>query len=443
ESAALALRCGCDLNCGDMYRHLNDAIEQGLLDEADLDRSVKRLFAARFRLGMFDPPAQVPFASIPTEKVRCREHLDLALRMARESIVLLKNNGVLPLRKDLNHVVVVGPNAQNDVALYANYNGFSPTMVTPFDRILAKVSVGTQIHYGKGCDLWRDEPLSEAELNWCIRGDTDVVIAVLGYTTELEGEEGAVALSDGGGDRIRIGLPGRQLELLRSCRERAAGKPVVVVLLSGSPIDLSEVAPLCDAIVYAWYPGEQGGNAIADVLFGDYNPGGRLPVTFVASLAQLPPFTDYRMAGRTYRFMSAAPLYRFGYGLSYTRFTYANPKLSQAAIRPGDRVAVTVEVTNAGNVAGDEVVQLYVSDVQASVPVPRHHLEGFRRIHLVPGETTTVCFELTPEQLACYADDGTPMVEPGDFRLSLGGGQPDDPTAATCQVTLQVTTPTP
>jgi len=149
---------------------------------------------------------------------------------------------------------------------------------------------------------------------------------------------------------------------------------VVVVLLSGSPIDLSEVAPLCDAIVYAWYPGEQGGNAIADVLFGDYNPGGRLPVTFVASLAQLPPFTDYRMAGRTYRFMSAAPLYRFGYGLSYTRFTYANPKLSQAAIRPGDRVAVTVEVTNAGNVAGDEVVQLYVSDVQASVPVPRHHL---------------------------------------------------------------------
>ncbi len=440
ESAAMAVKNGCDLNCGDMYHSLLDAVNEGLVTEAEIDVSVRRLFTARMKLGMFDPEGDVPYASIPVDVVRCDKHLDLALRMARESMVLLKNDGLLPLAKELNNVVVAGPNAQNDTALYANYNGFSPRVVTPFDGILDKLSVGSQVNFIEGCDLWRDEPVNEGELNWQIKDDTDVVIVVLGNTTELEGEEGAAG-GDGGGDRTRIGLPGRQLELLKLLH--AKGKPLALVLLSGSAIDLSQVEPYADAILYAWYPGEQGGAAIADVLFGDYNPAGRLPVTFVKSMEQLPDFRDYNMAGRTYRFMDEEPLYRFGFGLSYTQFAYGNLRIADiksqiSDLENGQTVSVAVDITNTGERDGDEVVQLYVSDVESSVPVPRHHLEGFRRIHLKAGETQTVTFELKPEQLACYDDDGRPFIEPGDFRISVGGGQPDGPAAGTVSALLSI-----
>jgi beta-glucosidase len=436
ESAALAVKNGCDLNCGDMYHSLKDAVEQGLITEDEIDVSVKRLFAARMKLGMFDPEEQVPYASIPVDVVRCPEHIRLSLQMARESIVLLKNNGTLPLSKELREIAVIGPNAQNDVALYANYNGFSPQMVTPFDGILDRLSVGSQVNYHSGCDLWRDEPLNEGELNWQIKQDTDAIVAVLGNTTELEGEEGGVALSDGGGDRLKLGLPGRQLELLKFLHGK--GKPVVLVLLSGSAIDLSEVEPYADAIVYAWYPGEQGGNAVADVIFGDYNPAGRLPVTLVKSMDQLPPFEDYGMQGRTYRFMDAEPHYRFGYGLSYTTFRYANVQCP-ADVPADGAFALRVEVTNTGDRDGDEVVQVYVTDVEASVPVPRLHLEAFKRIHLAAGETRTVGFTISTGQLAAYDDDGKPFVEPGEFRIHVGGGQPDDPAMPGISATLTVT----
>ena len=440
-SAAHAVKNGCDLNCGETYRGLVDAVDQGLITEDEIDVAVKRLFTARVKLGMFDPEERVPYAGISTAVVHCAEHVALALQMARESIVLLKNNGLLPLPKELKNLVVAGPNAQNDVALFANYNGFAPAMVTPFDGILAKLSVGSQIYYSKGCDLYRDEPIQETELNWFLEDDTDAVIAVLGNTTELEGEEGAVAMSDGGGDRTRIGLPGRQLELLKYLHGK--GKPVVLVLLSGSAIDLSEVEPYADAIVYAWYPGEQGGTAIADVLFGDVNPAGRLPVTFVKSMDQLPDFADYNMAGRTYRFMEEDPLYRFGFGLSYTSFAYAELRVQDSGLRiqdlaEGKAVTVSVDVSNTGQRDGDEVVQLYVSDVEASVPVARHALKGFQRIHLAAGETKTVTFGLTPDQLACYDDDGQPLVEPGEFRVSVGGGQPDDSQAGAVSRVLVV-----
>jgi len=465
ESAAMAVKNGCDLNCGDMYPSLLDAVKEGLITEEEIDVSLKRLFEARIRLGMFDPDEDVPYASIPADVVRCDKHVDLALQMARESMVLLKNDGVLPVSKDLNNIMVVGPNAKNDVALYANYCGMSPHMVTPLDGILDKASAGAQITYREGCHLWQDGPV-----NGRVRPRADVVIAVLGNTTELEGEEGGVALSDGGGDRVNIGLPGRQLDLLKELH--AKGKPVVLVLLSGSAIDLAEVEPYCNAIVFAWYPGEQGGIAVADVLFGDYNPAGRLPVTFVKSMDQLPEFTNYDMAGRTYRFMEGEPLYRFGYGLSYTTFEYSKLEISGAPgagsvsipnsprgrAAPGSGAAsgsdehgksatsamastfkVSVDVTNTGERDGDEVVQLYVSDVEASVPVPRHHLEGFKRVHLATGETKTVTFQLKQEQLACYDDEGNPFVEPGEFLVSVGGGQPDDPAAAHVEGMLTVT----
>ncbi|NQT94621.1 MAG: glycoside hydrolase family 3 C-terminal domain-containing protein, partial [Lentisphaerae bacterium] len=244
------------------------------------------------------------------------------------------------------------------------------------------------------------------------------------------------ALSDGGGDRADIGLPGRQLDLLEYLPHR--GKPVVLVLLSGSPIDVSRFEDRVDAIVYAWYPGEAGGRAIADVLFGDYNPAGRLPVSFVKSKDELPPITDYSMAGRTYRFMTDPPAYHFGHGLSYTTFAYSNPSLDKAAIGPDDSAEVSVDVTNTGARAGDEVVQLYIKDTVASVPVPIVRLAGFTRIGLQPGETRTVTFRIGPESLVCYADDGAPFVEPGEFVLFLGGGQPDDPDAGAVSIVLNV-----
>ena len=450
ESAAMAVKNGCDLNCGDTYPALLDAVKEGLVTEEEIDICVKRLFEARFRLGMFDPDEKVPYASIPTEVVGCQKHLDLALQMARESIVMLKNDGTLPLRKTLHKVGVVGPNADNKIAMYANYCGFSPNVVTVADGILDRISVGSQVATKSGCHLWRDDPVLEGEHAFHIGEKMDAIIAVLGNTTELEGEENAVALSDGGGDRETIGLPGRQLELLQKLY--ASGKPVVLVVLSGSPIDLTEAEPYCHAILYGWYPGEQGGNAIADVIFGNYNPAGRLPVTLVKSMDQLPPFEDYNMAGRTYRFMTEEPQYRFGFGLSYTNFAYENLEWLVIPLRQGcggqagsklqvagfDGIEVRVDVRNVGDRDGDEVVQLYVSDVEASVPVPRHHLEGFSRVYLQAGETKTVSFKLKAEQFMCYADDGTPFLEPGDFRISVGGGQPDDPASGAVSTVLAV-----
>ncbi len=423
ESAAMAVKNGCDLNCGDMYPSLLDAVKEGLITEEEIDVSVRRLFEARIRLGMFDPDNEVPYAAIPADVVRSQKHIDVALQMARESMVLLKNDGVLPLSKTLNEVAVIGPNASNDVALYANYCGMSPQMVTPLDGIVGKLSIGSQIATREGCHLWQDGPVKGR-----VKPKTDVVIAVLGNTTELEGEEGGVALSDGGGDRVNIGLPGRQLDLLKALH--ANGKPVVLVLLSGSAIDLAEVEPYCDAIVFAWYPGEQGGNAIADVLFGDYNPAGRLPVTFVKSMSQLPDFCDYRMKGRTYRFMKKKPLYRFGYGLSYTTFKYTKLKVKG--------LKVSVDVRNTGKRDGDEVVQVYLTSNPAKVPTPNRQLVGFKRVHVKAGKTKTVSFSIKRKQLAAYDSKGTPFVATGDYGISVGGGQPDDATSGAVPGTIVV-----
>jgi beta-glucosidase len=428
ESAALAAHHGCDLNCGCLFLELVDAVKRGLIPEAELDRNLARLFTTRMRLGMFDPASQVPWSKLKPSIVNCDAHRKLARRMAQESIVLLKNNGVLPLKKDLRHIVVAGPNAMDTMVLLGNYNGYAPDMTTILAGITAKVSAGTQVQWSKGCDLAGDRPIS-TEIKWLTSYNppADAVIAVLGYNATLEGEEGA-AEGGGSGDRWQYGLPGRQQEYLEALK--ALGKPLILVVTGGSPIDLTWAKENCDAILFVWYPGEQGGNAAADVLFGDYNPAGRLPITFPKSYEQIPAFEDYNMKGRTYRFMDAEPLYRFGYGLSYTKFKYAKLK-----VRGYD---VSVDVKNVGKLAGDEVVQLYVSDVEASVPVPRLHLEGFKRIHLKPGQVKTVKFTLKPEQLMCYDDTGKAFLEPGQFRVSVGGGQPDDLASGAVSATLTV-----
>ena len=423
EAAALAVKAGCDLNCGQTYDALVRAVDRGLLEEDDLDRALFRLFAARFRLGMFDPDADNPHARIGPEVVDCEAHRRLARRMAVESMVLLKNEGgILPLSRTLRSLAVVGPGAMDPGILWGNYNGFSGALITPFEGMVGAVSAGTRVTYAKGCDAGGDRPIREGEVNRAVAG-AEVVVAVLGFTPSQEGEEGDAADSDGGGDRRRIALPGRQLELLQALH--ATGKPVVLVVCGGSPVDLNWAHEHVPGILMMWYPGEEGGHALADILFGQESPSGRLPITFIKSLDQLPPFEDYAMAGRTYRFMEAEPLYPFGYGLSYTRFEISELTLSSETIAVNEEVCVQATVTNVGDVAGADVVQLYVSDLEASVPVPRLHLEGIRRVELEPGQSEQLVFRLGPEALCCYDEAGKPFVEPGAFRISVGGRPPD------------------
>jgi beta-glucosidase len=437
ESAAKAVISGCDLNCGNMYSRLLKAHDEGLVREDQIDLACKRLFTARMKLGMFDNPDDVVYSKIPADVVACDRHRNLSLQMARESIVLLKNEGsLLPLDKNkVKSIAVIGPNAMNHKALLGNYYGFPKSLNTVVEGILNAVSPGTQVTYDLGCRHLGQTPLSETSLNWAL-ADADLVVAVLGLSPEFEGEEAEEANSDGGGDRLSIQLPGKQLELLQFLHSR--GKPVVLVLIGGSAIDLNWAKEHIPSILMAWYPGEKGGQAVSDVLFGDYNPAGRLPVTFYASDDQLPDFCDYNMEGHTYRFFKGQPAYRFGYGLSYTTFEYSRLRLSKTRIHADQHVQVQVDVTNTGDRVGDEVVQLYVRDVESSYPVPQHHLEGFQRVHLHLGQTKTVTFVLTPEQLAAYDDQGNPVVEAGEFTISVGGGQLNDNAYKTLSAVLTV-----
>ncbi|HOT91154.1 MAG TPA: glycoside hydrolase family 3 C-terminal domain-containing protein [Anaerolineae bacterium] len=427
EAAALAVKTGCDLNCGETYGNLLIAFEQGLIDEATIDRALTRLFTLRFKLGMFDPPEMVPYAQIPFEVNDCEAHRALALQTARESIVLLKNaDGFLPLDKTaIKKIAVIGPNADDELVLLGNYFGWPSRSVTPLQGIRNKVGADVEVLYAPGCDI-RDHDASGFAKAIAIAQQADVVIAVMGLSQLVEGEEGQQeGVKDGRhstGDRDDIALPEVQEALLRMVA--ATGKPLVLVLLNGSAVAVNWAQEHAAAIVEAWYPGEEGGTAIADVLFGDYNPAGRLPVTFYKSVDDLPPFRDYAMQGRTYRYFDGEVLYPFGYGLSYTTFAYSDLTLSADTLRAGESLTVSVKVTNTGKRAGDEVVQLYVRDVEASVPVPIRQLQGFTRIHLEPGAQQTVTFTLAPQQMTLVTDDGQRVIEPGVFEVAVGGGQP-------------------
>jgi len=432
QSAARALRAGCDLNCGCTYERLPAALAAGLLSEADLDRAVRRLFRARLRLGMFDPPARVPYASIPYEVNDCDAHRALARATARESMVLLKNDGTLPLPRQLRSIAVIGPNAHDGQILLANYFGQPSRTVTPLDGVRAAVSPATKVWYAEGCrrqgleqdGLQRAGNLSEAV---SVAQRADAVLLCLGLSADIEGEQGDAGNSEAAGDKVDLALPGLQPRLLQEIV--ALGKPTVLVVLAGSALDLrwAHEHPGVGAILYAWYPGEEGGAALADLLFGDVSPAARLPVTFPAALQDVPPFTSYAMAGRTYRYLDPArpPLYPFGYGLSYARFAYAALALSAARLEAGQALRVSATVTNTGHCLADEVVQLYLTDVEASCAVPHHSLRGFTRLSLAPGESRAVAFELQARDLAIVDDHGHRVLEPGRFRVFVGGSQPD------------------
>ena len=429
ESAAMAVKAGCDLNCGCTYEHIPQAVAQGLLDESDLDVCLKRLFRARMLLGMFDPPERVPFASIPYEINDCEAHRQLSLRAARESIVLLKNHeGLLPLDRNIERIAVIGPNAYAPGVLVGNYFGLASKLVTPLDGIRAKVSDQTQVLYTDGCDLvgtktdglGRAGNLSEA---LSVARRADVVVLCLGLSAQIEGEQGDAGNSEAAGDKLDLSLTGLQQLLLEQVV--ALGRPTVLVLIAGSALDIGWAHEHVDAIIDGWYPGQEGGTAIADVLFGDYSPGGRLPITFPRSIADVPSFTDYSMKGRTYRYLEAAPLYPFGFGLTYSDFAYSNLELSKSRLSAGDTLQLWVDLENHGKVAGDEVAQLYLRDLEASSATPHHSLRGFQRVHLAAGEKRRLAFSLTPKDLSLIDEHGRRVIEPGRFRVHVGGSQPD------------------
>jgi beta-glucosidase len=565
EASAVAVKAGTDLDCGKEYNSLVKAVKEGLISEAEIDTALKRLMTARFRLGMFDPPELVPFARIPFSENDSPAHRALALRAARESIVLLKNErNTLPLDKAIKTIAIIGPNADAPEVLLGNYNGQPSKSVTPLQGIRDKLSPATKILYSAGMYktgvfveplaasaltlggsgssaglkgeyfnnrelkgepvlvrtdaqlnfewgamrpapqvaednfsvrwtgklvapesgkyllgfagnggvrlLIDGQPLIEdsanrrtrtltkeiqleagrsydvrveyqenanqyaaAKLVWAppsaertLREDAlskarqaDVVVMVMGITPAVEGEEMDVSLEGfKGGDRTDITLPRAQEELIKEVQ--ATGKPVVLVLLGGSALAVNWANEHVPAIIDAWYPGEEGGAGIADVLFGDYNPAGRLPVTFYKSVDQLPPFDDYRMQGRTYRFFRGEPLFPFGHGLSYTTFKYSGFKVTPQQIGPKGQATVIVTVKNTGKRAGDEVVQLYVTNPPGNVARPLKELRDFRRVTLAPGESKQLSFVLTPDKLASLDEKMNRTVEPGRYDIQVG-----------------------
>ena len=579
-AAANAVLHGTDIECATgklfTYNSLLESVQKKLISEQQLDVSVKRLYKIRFQLGMFDPVERVKYAQIPMSVVESAPHQAHALRMARESVVLLKNeNHTLPLRKNLKKIAVLGPNADNESVQLGNYNGFPTTLVTPLAGIRAKVGKTTEVVYVQGVDYASNtvyEPLDinknlayqgqpgfhaeyfkgtnlegpavatrqEAGLDrylanvkmevapglpaenfsaryqatftpanteelalqitgddayrlfvdgklvldaWAGRGvstsqyvlhvtagkpldlkleylqtdrrtilkftgarvvpmnaanilakvqDADAIVFVGGISPKLEGEEMNVKVPGfSGGDRTTIGLPQVQTDLLKVLH--SSGKPVVFAMMTGSALATPWEAAHLPAILNTWYGGQAAGTALADVLFGDYNPAGRLPVTFYKSETQLPAFDNYSMAGRTYRYFTGEPLFPFGHGLSYTTFKYSNLKVV-AKPRTGQPVAVSVEVQNTGARAGDEVVQLYVRHPGTTGRVARHALEGFRRVSLAAGQRQTVRFTLSPRQLSRLDAQARRVELAENVQVFVGGGQPLAPAVQAGQV---------
>lgn len=579
EAAALAVGNGCDLNCGIIYLALLEALQKGLISEEEIDRSVRRLMTTRYRLGMFKPDDEVPYAQIPYEVVNSPEHRLLALRAAQESIILLKNDDdFLPLTKDTGSIAVIGPNADDVLSLLGNYNGTPINAVTPLEGIRRIVSPTTQVEHSRGCEItkgiiplslipsqnlspeepaqgasglsasyfdnakhegqpvltrvdpaidfiWADSsPISgqwgaefsavwegylspstsgtfrigvngyseyhlllngktviknsfihhpqlntidldleageeipirleyanigldpQIQLLWSpleidykkpaleLAKNADVVIAVMGLSPALEGEEMPVDIEGFiGGDRTDIRLPSTQLDLLKEIH--AMGKPVILVLLNGSAMGIGWATDNLPAIIEAWYPGQEGGQAIADVIFGDYNPGGKLPVTFYRSTADLPPFEDYSLVNRTYRYFQGEPLYPFGHGLSYTTFHLSDFAVDHSEVIPGDEIKVSVRVSNDGDRSGDSVIQLYLRHPEAGILRPTKKLVGFQRVHLSPGQQRHITFKLKANQLAFYDKQARFVLAPGFYELYLGNSSQDLPFQATIEV---------
>ena len=431
ESVALAVNNGCDLNCGNMYLNLQIAYNEGLVDEETIDRSVVRLLTTRMKLGMFDDAENVPYSDIPYEINGCREHEDFALEVSKKTMVLLKNrNNILPLDKSkIKSIAVIGPNANSREVLKGNYNGTAARFVTVLEGIQDAVDPDTRIYYSEGCHLYKEkvEGLADRRDRFAeavaAAERSDYVIICLGLDPTIEGEEGDASNEYSSGDKKHLNLPGMQQGLLEAVH--ATGKPVILVLLSGSALAVGWADENVDAIIQAWYPGARGGNAVASLVFGEYSPTGRLPVTFYRTTEELPDIRDYSMENRTYKYMKNEALYPFGYGLGYTSFVYGDITLSSTQIKSGESISCSVKIKNTGKYESGETVQLYLKDVEASVRVPRWQLRGISNINLRPGEESEISFIISPEDMMLIDESGSSILEPGIFEVYIGCSQPD------------------
>ena len=429
EAAAAAVKAGCNVCCGRDYNALVRAVQKGLIREKEIDEALAYTLATRFRLGLFDPPELCPYSKIGIDQNDTPEHEALALKVAEESIVLLKNDRLLPLnRLKIKRIAVIGTNAASTGMLAGNYNGRAARPVTILDGIRQVAGPGVEVIFATGGPLALrkdgsnkpgEEQIAEAV---AAAESADVVVYVGGISARFEGEEMRRANDfEGfaGGDRTRIELPSVQTDLLKALA--ATGKPVIFVNCSGSAMAMPWELQHLPAILQAWYPGEQGGRAVGEVLFGDVNPSGHLPVTFYAATADLPDFTDYSMSKRTYRYFDGKPAFSFGYGLSYTQFKFEDGKLDAKKIPAGGKVKVSFTLQNTGDREGDEVAQVYFRHVHSHVSQPNLALCGFARVHLNPGESGRVTIEVPAERLR-YWDTGKKQyaVEPGKYEFLIG-----------------------
>ena len=432
EAAADAIKTGMDNECADYitivkdvhdYQPFIDAVKQGLLTEADIDVTLKRLFTARMRLGMFDPPNTVPYANTPESEIDSAPHRALALKTAQESMVLLKNDGALPLGPGVKKILVVGPLADSTEVLYGNYSGTPSHAVTVLEGI-RKQFPRARVSFQPGTSFLSEKPMNGDPLIAAVSAarKADVIIAVVGITSKLEGEEMKVDVPGfRGGDRTNLNLPEEEGALLGALK--GSGKPLVVVLMNGSALAVNWANDHANAIIDAWYSGEEGGTALAQSLAGVNNPAGRLPVTFYKGVEQLPEFEDYAMKNRTYRYFTGEPLYGFGHGLSYTTFEYSGIKLSNASLQAGDPLDVEVDLKNTGSRDGDEVAELYVSFPKLP-GAPLRALRAFTRVSLKAGEQKHAKLTLSPRDLSYVNEAGDRFVSAGDYLITVGGGQP-------------------
>lgn len=413
SASAHAVRSGTDVECGSNYKSLPEAVKAGKIAESTIDTSVIRLLQARFELGDFDGEELVPWKRIGPEVIASKEHRSLALDMAHESMTLLQNkNNILPLSKDAN-IAVMGPNANDSVMLWGNYNGFPLSTVTLLQGLQAKAA---NVTYIPGAGYTRNEPTSAASVAQKAK-DADVVIFCGGLSPRLEGEEMKVSEPGfKGGDRTTIELPQSQRDVMKELHR--LGKRIIFINLSGSAIAMEPETRHADAILQAWYPGEAAGTAVADVIFGDYNPSGHLPITFYASDKDLPDFENYNMQGRTYRYFDGQALFPFGYGLSYTTFNVEKPRYKQGKL--------FVTVANIGKRDGDEVIQMYVRNPR-DTNGPKKTLRDFRRIHLKAGESKNIEFDLTHNSFELWdSDTNTMRFVPGDYQIMVGTSSADN-----------------
>jgi len=407
ESVSLAMNNGCDLNCGTLFLYLKQAVEEGMVDEKRIDEAVVNLFTSRMKLGVFDEKGANPYDNIPYTVVDSPEMRRMNEQVAERCVVLLKNeNQTLPLQKDkIRTIGVIGPNADNRRALVGNYEGTASRYVTVLEGIQDYVGDDVRVLYSEGCHLYKDRTSGLAQEN-------DRASEVRGVCRESD---------VGSGDKPNLDLPGLQRDILKIAKE--SGKPVILVLLTGSAMAVTWEDENLDAIVQGWYPGAQGGAAIARILFGDANPEGKLPVTFYRTAEELPAFEDYSMKGRTYRYMKQDALYPFGYGLSYTDYTYADAMLVSDDIRGEKGVVLQAQVTNAGAVDGIETVQVYVGLEREDAPNPQ--LKKIVKVPLKAGETKKIEAVLPREAFMLYDEKGEHVLNPGTYHIYVGGSQPD------------------